>query len=119
MINMSRATPTKENLIGRRFGKLEVISRSDKRGSRGARTTLIINGGVFNSTSDLTIYSYSYGNSFANTNITITGGTFEKNVAFGGGYKGDQETVIVTGGVFNGDLGRYLANDGWEDIAKP
>ena len=35
---MSRASPTKENLIGRRFGKLVVIGRSDKRGSRGART---------------------------------------------------------------------------------
>ncbi len=35
---MSRALPTKENLIGRRYGKLEVIGRSDKRGSRGART---------------------------------------------------------------------------------
>ena len=35
---MSRALATKENLIGRRFGKLEVIGRSDKRGSRGART---------------------------------------------------------------------------------
>ena len=35
---MARALPTKENLIGRRFGKLEVIGRSDKRGSRGART---------------------------------------------------------------------------------
>ena len=35
---MGRALPTKENLIGRRFGKLEVIGRSDKRGSRGART---------------------------------------------------------------------------------
>lgn len=35
---MTRALPTKENLIGRRFGKLEVIGRSDKRGSRGART---------------------------------------------------------------------------------
>ena len=35
---MSRALPTKENLVGRRFGKLEVIARSDKRGSRGART---------------------------------------------------------------------------------
>ena len=35
---MSRALPTKENLIGRRFGKLEIIGRSDKRGSRGART---------------------------------------------------------------------------------
>ena len=35
---MSRALPTKENLIGHHFGKLEVIGRSDKRGSRGART---------------------------------------------------------------------------------
>lgn len=35
---MARALPTKDNLIGRRFGKLEVIGRSDKRGSRGART---------------------------------------------------------------------------------
>ena len=35
---MSRALPTKENLIGRRFGKLEVIGRSDKRGSRRERT---------------------------------------------------------------------------------
>jgi len=35
---MSRALPTKENLIGRHFGKLEVIGHSDKRGSRGKRT---------------------------------------------------------------------------------
>ena len=35
---MSRALPTKEDLVGRRFGKLEVVARSDKRGSRGART---------------------------------------------------------------------------------
>ena len=33
-----RASPTKQSLVGRRFGKLEVIGRSDKRGSRGART---------------------------------------------------------------------------------
>ena len=35
---MERALPTKEPLLGHRFGKLEVIGRSDKRGSRGART---------------------------------------------------------------------------------
>lgn len=35
---MGRALPTKGNLVGRRFGKLEVIGRSDKSGSRGART---------------------------------------------------------------------------------
>ena len=35
---MARALPTKGDLIGQRFGRLEVIGRSDKRGSRGART---------------------------------------------------------------------------------
>ena len=35
---MARALPTKGDLIGPRFGRLEVIGRSDKRGSRGART---------------------------------------------------------------------------------
>lgn len=35
---MNRALPTRENLSGHRFGKLEVLGRSDKRGSRGART---------------------------------------------------------------------------------
>ena len=79
---------------------------------------LTINGGLFVG-SNLTLYSYSYGNSFANTNVKILGGTFQTGVAFGGGYKGDIENVSITGGTFNGDLGRYLANDGWEDIAKP
>lgn len=36
--DMSGALSTKEDLTGRCFGKLEVICRSDKRGSRGART---------------------------------------------------------------------------------
>ena len=80
------------------------------------KTTLEINGGDLSDTSGLTIYSYSYGNSFANVNVTITGGTFSGDVAFGGGYKGDRETVTVTGGTFGGALGRYLENDGWEDI---
>lgn len=35
---MGRAAPTRGSLVGRRFGFLEVISLSDKRGSRGART---------------------------------------------------------------------------------
>ena len=80
---------------------------------------LSITGGTFDSTSDLTIYSYSYGNSFANTNVSISGGEFSKYVAFGGGYKGDKEKVTVTGGKFYSGIGRYLANDGWEDISKP
>ncbi|MBE6633622.1 MAG: hypothetical protein E7620_04670 [Ruminococcaceae bacterium] len=35
---MSRAKPTKKDLTGQRFGKLTVVCRSDRRGSRGART---------------------------------------------------------------------------------
>ena len=85
-------------------------------------TEVTINGGEFTSSNPSVqpvIYSYSFGNSFANTKITINGGTFNGNVTFGGGYYGDRETVIITGGTFNGYLGRYLENDGWENIPKP
>ncbi len=81
---------------------------------------LTVNGGVLNGTGGLSIYSYSYGQSFANVDVTITGGTFNNDVAFGGGNaKATTENVTITGGTFKGELGRYLANDGWEDIAKP
>ena len=82
-------------------------------------TKLTINGGTLNGT-ELALYSYAYGNcTFALTTITITGGEFNGDVAFGGGNKTAVETLSITGGVFNGELGRYLANDGWEEIAKP
>jgi len=84
---------------------------------------LTINGGKLictNPDADVCVYSYSYGDSFAKTNVTITGGEFTGDVAFGGGKaKSTQETVTITGGTFNGALGRYLADDGWEDITKP
>ena len=35
---MNRAAPTKEDLTGKRFGRLMILGRSDKRGSRGTRT---------------------------------------------------------------------------------
>ena len=41
----------------------------------------------------------------------------KKYVAFGGGYKGDTETVNVTGGTFTAGIGRYDASDVWQDIA--
>lgn len=69
---------------------------------------------------DVCVYSYSYGDSFAGTNITISGGEFVGAVCFGGGNaKTTQENVTVTGGIFHNELGRYLADGGWEDIAKP
>lgn len=81
---------------------------------------LTITGGTFTGNSGLALYSYSAGQSFANVDVAISGGTFNGDVCFGGGNaKTTQENVTVTGGTFNGELGRYLANDGWEDIAKP
>ena len=82
---------------------------------------LTVTGGKIIATdaSDCAIYSYSYGDSFAKTNVTISGGEFFGDVCFGGGEKTTQENVTVTGGTFHGELGRYLANDGWEDISKP
>lgn len=85
---------------------------------------LTINGGVLESTLDPTsenymaIYGYSYGQNASGVNVTITGGTFNGNVAFGGGSKNGAENVTITGGTFNGTLGRYT-NDGWQEIAKP
>ena len=35
---MSRASPTKKDLVGQRFGKLVVVARSEQRAPRGART---------------------------------------------------------------------------------
>ncbi len=78
-----------------------------------------INGGTLTSTDsvyNMALYSYSFGNSFAKTNVTINGGTFNGGVAFGGGYKGDKENVTIDGGIFNSYVGRYLENDGWEDL---
>ena len=83
-----------------------------------AETKLTITNG--NLVGDYALYSYAYGNcTFAKTTVEISGGIFDGIVAFGGGNKTATETVSITGGTFNDDLGRYLANDGWEDIAKP
>ena len=79
---------------------------------------LTISGGTFISTSSykFALYSYSHGNSFANTNVTISGGTFNDNVVFGGGANTYKENVTITGGTFNGYVGRYLPDNGWEYI---
>ena len=95
------------------------------------KVNLVINGGNIqtNRSNSFALYSYSYNNSFANTNVTINGGNFLGYVAFGGGYKGDRETVTITGGTFeayyneggtlvadNDCVGRYTTS-GWESIA--
>ena len=83
---------------------------------------LTINGGTI-AGSKWSVYSGSWGDSIDKVSITITGGTFTNDVVFGVNNASfdyqTKETVSINGGTFNGKLGRYLANDGWEDIAKP
>lgn len=108
----STATIYGGEISGSRAVQIHLFQNIDK------DTKLTINGGTFNGT-ELALYSYAYGNcTFAKTTVDITGGTFNGDVAFGGGNKTAQETVSVTGGMFHGELGRYLENDGWADISK-
>ncbi|MBQ4037735.1 MAG: hypothetical protein IJC84_06380 [Clostridia bacterium] len=120
-IRMNTASATAENKVtinggtisGRRAIWIHLAGSSN---ATAPKITLEINGGNLSGT-QMCIYSYSYGNSFANTNVTINGGTFNGDVQFGGGYKGDQETVVVTGGTFNGAIGRWTAGDVFQPLA--
>ncbi|MBR2388333.1 MAG: hypothetical protein IKB02_06140 [Clostridia bacterium] len=76
-------------LIGRR-GIWVHLAGSDS--AVAPKVDVTINGGKF-TPSALALYSYSYGNSFANATIAINGGEFGGDIAFGGGYKGDVENV--------------------------
>ncbi len=108
----STATINGGEISGARAVQIHLFQNID------ADTNLTINGGTL--TGEYALYSYAYGNCTSDhANITINGGTFNGIVAFGGGNKTTIENVTINGGTFNGDLGRYLANDGWEDIAKP
>lgn len=84
---------------------------------------LTITGGELictNTEKDVCVYSYSYGDSFAGTNVTISGGEFTGRVDFGGGNaKTTQENVTITGGIFNDGVGRWVTSDTWEEITVP
>ena len=76
-----------------------------------------INGGTFQSTKESSadnnvLYTYSYGNSHANTVITINGGSFiGGTVSIGSGYKGDAPDLTINGGIFEYDVLQWLEND--------
>ena len=75
---------------------------------------LTVTGGTLNGTSGLSIYSYSAGQGVDNVDITLSGGVYNNDVAFGGGNaKTTQENVTVTGGTFNS--GFYTYNDTIDD----
>lgn len=83
--------------------------------SAAPKITVTINGGDFICTKaeegDV-LYTYSFGNSHANTVINIAGGNFlGGTVSIGSGYKGDVPTLHITGGTFDHDVVQWLAND--------
>lgn len=81
------------------------------------KITVTIEGGLMQSTKDNAdeanvMYTYSYGNSHANTTITINGGEFlGGTVSIGSGYKGDAPTLTINGGTFDHDVIQWLEND--------
>lgn len=84
------------------------------------KITVVINGGVMQSTKadpdDADVfYTYSFGNSHANTSITITGGEFlGGTVSIGSGYKGDVPSLTINGGTFDHDVVQWLENDQYQ-----
>lgn len=79
--------------------------------------TVNINGGTVRTTTPSSgenniMYTYSYGNSHANTFVNITGGEFLGGVvSIGSGYKGDAPALKISGGVFEYDVVQWLEND--------
>ena len=79
--------------------------------------SVTINGGTIESTKATSadnnvLYTYSYGNSHANTSITINGGEFlGGTVSIGSGYKGDAPELTINGGTFEYNVLQWLEND--------
>ncbi len=79
--------------------------------------SVVINGGTFESTKATSadnnvLYTYSYGNSHANTSIVINGGDFiGGTVSIGSGYKGDAPSLTINGGNFDYDVLQWLDGD--------
>ena len=79
--------------------------------------TVNVNGGTVKTTKASSgenniMYTYSYGNSHANTTLNITGGEFLGGVvSIGSGYKGDVPALNISGGVFEYDVLQWLEGD--------
>ena len=79
--------------------------------------SVTINGGTMQSTEATSAdnnvcYTYSFGNSHANTSVTINGGEFLGGTfSIGSGYKGDAPTLTINGGTFEYDVLQWLENN--------
>ena len=79
------------------------------------KAELNVEGGTLTATgsNNMAVYCYSYGASYTETEINISGGTFNGDVALGGYADYNKitgtETLTITGGDFNGEI--YTYND--------
>ena len=75
------------------------------------KNSVTVNGGTLRSTDrgedgyNLAVYSYTYGNSFANTKLTFKDGIIDGGKS--SEIDSDSQTVSVTGGTFLGEYGVY------------
>ncbi|MBE5768840.1 MAG: hypothetical protein E7333_04505 [Clostridiales bacterium] len=82
------------------------------------KITVVINGGTMkcnaaSSEDNNLFYTYSFGNSHANTSLTINGGEFlGGTVSIGSGYKGNAPYLAIDGGTFEYDVLQWLDGDG-------
>lgn len=84
----------------------------------GPKATFKVTGGILTSNDtayNLAVYFYSFGNNAANTDIEISGGTFNGDIAFYGTTLAE-DNVRITGGTFNGAYGVY---DYYGELAEP
>ena len=82
------------------------------------KITVVINDGVMQSTKEPSsadndvLYTYSFGNSHANTSVVINGGKFlGGTVSIGSGYKGDVPTMTITDGKFDYNVLQWMSDD--------
>lgn len=86
------------------------------------KITVDIKGGIMKSTKELSadnnvMYTYSFGNSHANTIINISGGEFiGGTVSIGSGYYDDAPTLNITGGEFDYPVLKWLEDNKSEAI---
>ena len=118
-ITESTVTINNGEVIGTRAVWLQVPGSNP---TKSPKSHLTVNGGTLTGSEKdgykLAIYSYSYGDSMANTKITITGGTLNGDVALTGGKNKDAaETLTITGGKING-FGGSVYSYAADNVAK-
>ncbi len=123
-IRLYASSATNENSLTINGGAVTGGSRAvwiqlpSNNASVGPKATLKVTGGTLTSndtTYNLAVYFYSFGNNAANTDIAISGGTFNGDIAFYGTTL-TEDNVSITGGTFNG---AYGVRDYYGELVDP